>query len=407
MLTREEIVNAYVAILGREPESEAVISSHRSAHESAAALIASLRGSEEYRLRQEVATRPVDRAEAPRTFTRDQLIKIYHDLLRRKPGNEEVIASQLAAHRTSEEFENSVRESEEFQAIQIFSKKRKIRLSEVDSEVACIHRLWEAKSEDYDRALGDFWLDIQPTAAAPESEEYMRWVMDTYAQIANRPSYNVRSEETDYDLESYVRKPVPYAGGNAKAIGNMLMAVGHVIHAMDLRPESTVLEFGFGWGNTTVQLAMSGYKVTGIDIAPNFVEMVRRRTKALDLEAELRVGSFFDAEKIDQRFDAVLFFECFHHCEDHVRLLKAIPKILEPGGKLVLAGETINNALPYPWGINLDSQAIYCIRQFGWLELSFRESYILDLLDELGWDVEKHDFHNAMGVTYIATRKML
>jgi hypothetical protein len=186
MLTREEVVNAYVTLLGREPESEAAISSHCSAHESATALIVSLQGSEEYRLRHKAATRPVDRVEAPRTFTRDQLIKIYHDLLRRKPGNEELIASQLTAHRTSEEFENSVRESEEFQAIQTFSKKRKIQLSEVDSEVARIHRLWEAKSEDYDRALGDFWLDIQPTAAAPESEEYMCWVMDTYAQIANR-----------------------------------------------------------------------------------------------------------------------------------------------------------------------------------------------------------------------------
>jgi 2-polyprenyl-3-methyl-5-hydroxy-6-metoxy-1,4-benzoquinol methylase len=407
MLTREDVVNTYLGLLGREPESEETISSHRSTHDDAKALISSIRDSEEYRIRQEAASQRKAAVETPRTFTRDQLIGIYRDLLRRKPESEEIISSQLAGHRTAEEFESVVRQSEEFRNLQIFSNKRKIQLSDVDAEVDLIARLLNEDSDTYQRALNDFWLDIQPIAAEPASEGYKRWVMDTYALIANRSAYNVSSEETTYDLDSYVRRPVPYAGGNAKAIGDMLMAVGHVMHAMDLEPESSILEFGFGWGNTTVQLAMSGYKVTGIDIAPNFVEMVRRRTGALDLEADLRVGSFFDAETIDQQFDAVLFFECFHHCSDHIRLLKAIPRILKPGGKLVLAGETINNSLPYPWGINPDGQAVYCIRQFGWLELSFRENYILDLLDELEWNVEKHNFINAMGVTYIATRRSI
>jgi SAM-dependent methyltransferase len=125
----------------------------------------------------------------------------------------------------------------------------------------------------------------------------------------------------------------------------------------------------------------------------------------LGLDADLSVGTFFDVESISEKFDAVLFFECFHHCDDHVRLLKAVARVLKPGGRLVLAGETINNALPYPWGINPDSQAIYCIRQFGWLELCFREDYLIGLLEELGWSVKKHNFTSAMGITYVATRK--
>ena len=406
MLKRDEVVLAYTTLLGRKPESEETIASHATAHRDLSSLFASIRASSEYQLLKGGAPPPRATNDAPGTFTRDQLVGLYRDLLRRNPESEEAIAAHLASHRTAEDFEQTVRGSAEFKALQVFSTKRKIQWHEVDAEVANIRRLLgEDPDGAYLRALTDFWLDISPSTAHPESEEYKRWVMETYSKIANRASYSVTSEETDYDLATYVRRPVPYSGGNSEAIGDMLMAIGHVIRVMGLKPESSILEFGFGWGNTTVQLAMSGYRVTGIDIAPNFVEMVQRRTRALDLQADLRVGSFFSAETIDQQFDALLFFECFHHCDDHVRLLKALPRILKPGGKLVLAGETINNALPYPWGINPDSQAIYCIREFGWLELAFREKYILDLLDSLGWDVVKHNFSNAMGVTYIATRK--
>ncbi|MGJ7508092.1 class I SAM-dependent methyltransferase [Variovorax sp. GT1P44] len=174
---------------------------------------------------------------------------------------------------------------------------------------------------------------------------------------------------------------------------------------MDLKPGARILEMGFGWGNTTVQMALSGYQVTGIDITPNYVELVRRRAGTLDLDVDVNVGNFFDVESVESQFDAVLFFESFHHCADHVRLLKAIPRALKASGKLILAGETINNALPYPSGINPDGQAIYCIRKYGWLELSFREEYILGLLDHLGWNVTKHAFHQAAGITYVAERR--
>ncbi len=398
MLTRDEVVTTYMDLLGRAPESEDVINGHRNTHSLVDSLVASIKSSEEYERRQP--------APAHTPISREQVVRAYNELLRRKPESEAVIDSQIAGHRSIEELEASLRSSQEFKNLQVFSTKRKIHWDQVEAEVANIHRLLgEDPNGAYQRALTDFWLEIPASTAHPESEDYRRWVLETYSKISSRETYSASSEETDYDLATYVRRPVPYSNGSSEAIGDMLMAIGHVIRVMGLKPYSSILEFGFGWGNTTVQLAMSGYQVMGIDIAPNFVEMVRRRTRALDLEVDLRVGSFFDAETIDQQFDAVLFFECFHHCDDHIRLLKALPRLLKPGGKLVLAGETINNALPYPWGVNPDSQAIYCIRQFGWLELSFRENYILDLLDRLRWIVEKHNFLNAMGVTYIATRK--
>jgi 2-polyprenyl-3-methyl-5-hydroxy-6-metoxy-1,4-benzoquinol methylase len=401
MLKREDVISAYIDLLGRPPESDVAIAGHQQAHSEVASLIAAIRESQEFKQKHLVS-----QASTPQ-ITRAEVISAYKAILHRPPESEDTIRRNMLAHSDVASLEAALKCSEEHQQIQTFSSKRKIKFDQIEAEVAAIARLAreDPAGATYAKALNDFWLEIPSPGFAPHSEEYRQWVMYTYTAISNRSGYHTSSEETDYDLETYVKRPVPYLGGNAQAIGDMLMAIGHVIRAMDLHPESKVLELGFGWGNTTVQLAMAGYQVTGIDIAPNFVEMVRRRLVGLDLTADLKAGSFFDVEAIDQQFDAVLFFECFHHCDDHVRLLKALPNILKPGGKLVLAGETINNALPYPWGINPDSQAIYCIREFGWLELSFREDYLLGLLEELGWYIEKHNFLNAMGVTYVATRK--
>lgn len=394
MLTREEVVTTYVNLLGRAPETEDVIGAHQSAHTALDSLVASIKGSAEFRGRQVTAA----------SITREQVIAAYRTYLRRAPESEAVIQQNIVGHSSIESLEAALKCSEEHQRLQTFSTARRIKLNEIEAEVSKLERLYVEDRARYAASLNDFWLELEPIDADPRSKAYSDWVMSTYSLIANRP-YGTANEVTPYDIESYVRRPAPYSSGDAAAIGDYLMAIGHVIRAMDLPPASSILEMGFGWGNTTVPLAMSGYKVKGIDISPHLVEIAGRRARATGLDVDLSVGDFFDVETIDDQFDAVLFFECFHHCADHVRLLKAIPRVLKPGGRLVLAGETINNALPYPWGINPDGQAVYCIRHHGWLELSFREDYILELLDSLGWEVVKHNFINAMGVTYVATRK--
>lgn len=341
---------------------------------------------------------------ARKTLTRQDVSDIYLELLHRPPESEATVNLHYMAHETPEGFRESLRGSEEYRQIQSFSKGRKVSLADLDAEIDHLAALAQSDATAFHEHMSDFWLDLPPCSAPVGSPDYAQWVLHSYAAIANR-SYEQKSEVTSFDIDAMAKLPYPYNTRNARTIGDQLMAVGHVIHSMNLQPGSHVLEFGFGWGTTTLQLALSGYGVTGIDIAPNFVELVRRRAQALSVDVDVKVGTFFDIESMDQQVDAVLFFEAFHHCSDHVRLLKAIPRVLKPGGKLVLAGETINNALPYPWGINPDGQAVYCIRQFGWLELSFREDYVLPLLDELGWKVTKHPFSNAAGITYVAERR--
>jgi len=159
---------------------------------------------------------------------------------------------------------------------------------------------------------------------------------------------------------------------------------------MRLPAKSKVLELGVGWGNTAITMAQMGYDVTAIDIEPNFVKLVNDRADLFGLPAIARLGSFLEIGSLDEKFDAVLFYECFHHCSDHMALLKMLHSVLAPGGKVFFAAEPILDAFPIPWGIRLDGESLWAIRRNGWLELGFQESYFRAALERSGFAVVKH-----------------
>jgi SAM-dependent methyltransferase len=168
------------------------------------------------------------------------------------------------------------------------------------------------------------------------------------------------------------------------------MAVGYIIMTMRLPAKAKVLDMGVGWGNTAVTLAQMGYDVTAIDIEPKFVELVNGRAALLGLPPIAEVGSFLDIGTRPDRFDAVLFYECFHHCSDHMSLLQQLHTVLAPGGRVFFAAEPITDAFPMPWGIRLDGESLWAIRRSGWLELGFQESYFRTALERAGFSVVKH-----------------
>ncbi len=338
-------------------------------------------------------------------LTREGIISVYKEMLRRPPESEATINLHLAAHSTVESFRASLLLAPEYLALSTPYPGRKVLLADLDKEMQRIERVAQSATFDLLKEANSFWVEISAIQASPRSVEYADWVMKTYHAIARQP-YALKNEASTFVTDELVGVPFPYATKNAHTVGEQLMAIGHVIQSMDLPVGASILELGFGWGNTSLHLSRMGYAVTGIDIEQKFVDLVRSQAAMLQTELDVRQGTFFEIEELQQTFDAVLFFEFFHHCSDHIRLLKAIPRVLKPGGKLVLAGEAINNRLPYPWGINPGGQAVYCIREFGWLELCFREDYLLELLEELGWNFVKHDFpQSATGITYVATRE--
>lgn len=208
--------------------------------------------------------------------------------------------------------------------------------------------------------------------------------MALYREIAGHP-YTLEREATVFDVAAAVSRPFPFSTISARTVGEQFMAIGFLIKQMNLPAHASILEFGPGWGNTTLALAQMGHHVTAVDIEPRFCELIEERARRLDVPVRVINSSFSWSEQADSKFDAVLFFECFHHSDNHLRLLTVLHDVLKPGGRVFFGGEPIDPGFPQPWGLRLDGQSLWSTRKFGWMELGFSETYFRQALAQTGW----------------------
>jgi SAM-dependent methyltransferase len=100
-----------------------------------------------------------------------------------------------------------------------------------------------------------------------------------------------------------------------------------------------VLDLGCGTGRHAIVLAREGFKVFGLDIAGTPIEVAKERLQQEGLEAEVRVGNFY--EKLpyeDNIFDGVISTMAIHHARVYriKRAIKEIKRVLRPRGILMI-----------------------------------------------------------------------
>jgi SAM-dependent methyltransferase len=262
-------------------------------------------------------------------------------------------------------------------------------LERLDEKLAQIDAAWSVSDDAVRAVFQTFRMEIPvEDRSRPYSDSYRAAQFALYHRISARPGYSTDNEVSGFTVDP--KCPFPYYTKSASTVGDQLMAIGYLIKTMALPSGSSVLEFGPGWGNTTIALAQMGYDVTALDIDPNFVQLICDRGALFGLTPDARVGAFLDAATIDRQYDAVLFYECFHHCSDHVQLLTDLHHVVKPGGRVVLAAEPIFDGFHAPWGLRLDGESLWAIRQNGWLELGFTESYFVETCLRQGWKVDRH-----------------
>ncbi|MDQ2804605.1 MAG: class I SAM-dependent methyltransferase [Pseudomonadota bacterium] len=200
------------------------------------------------------------------------------------------------------------------------------------------------------RMFGTFRMDFSNELPSdPFSSEYRHFQAAIHERITGR-RYAVENERSVFDAASMWRRPFPFYTGSCLTAGHHLTAIGFLLRHLDLPAGARVLEFGPGWGNTTLALALLGMHVTAVEIAPSFCEVIRTRAAQDGLAIEVIESDFFWAETVTEPYDAVIFFECFHHCDDHVRLLRALHGAVKPEGTVYFASEPITPDYPIPWG---------------------------------------------------------
>ncbi len=284
-----------------------------------------------------------------------------------------------------------------------FSGTRIIRtLAELDAE---LDRMEGGTYDEHKRLFSSFRMQIdRGPDLDPHSAAYRMREWKLYEFLSGKP-YTAANEVTRLDTDAMARLPFPYFTESATAVGDQLMAIGFLIKSLGLPSGSSVLEFGCGWGNLTIALARTGYDVTAVDIAPDFLEVVRRRADQEGCDVTLIEGDFTVAAEIERRFDAVVFFESFHHARDHEALIRELDHLVAPGGKVVFAAEPITDDFEVPWGIRLDGESLWAIRRNGWFETGFTERYFRDVLGRAGWRVTKRVLaETPWGVVFVATR---
>ena len=246
-----------------------------------------------------------------------------------------------------------------------------------------LRRLFRRYSAEFERDL----------PKDPFSSAYRDHQFGLYERLHGKP-YATNHEVTPFDVATAAVAPFPYSTRSPETVGNQLIAIGFMIRTLGLSAGSRVLEFGPGWGNTTIALAKMGCHITAVDIEPRFVELLRERASMERITSiDARVGDFSIIETIaetEEPYDALLFFECFHHCSDHLRLIQAFDRVVRPGGQVCFGAEPINDDFPIPWGLRMDGESLWAIRRHGWLELGFNRSYFDVALARAGWGVSRH-----------------
>lgn len=303
----------------------------------------------------------------------------------------------------------SLRRSLVTQYEKLFKREENVQiirtLDELDEMLIKLDEAAKVSDDELRRLFPTFRMNFDTNVPSdPYSEEYAKSQFDLYRRISGK-IYSVENEKSVFDLDSATVRPFPYYTGSCETVGNHLAAIAHVIRSMHLRPGAKIVEFGPGWGNTTLALAMMGFDVTAVDIEKNFCNLISRRAEQAGVQVNIINADFSWIEQIIEPVDAVLFFECFHHASDHLRLIKALEKATKEDGKIYFAAEPIIPDFPIPWGLRLDGESLWAIRKFGWLELGFTERYFVQTLKRFGWTVEKHVTDSSTwGTVYEATK---
>jgi len=265
---------------------------------------------------------------------------------------------------------------------------RPVELAALDGELARAEALFAISQDEAREFLAGFELVVPSDRPAdPFSTEYRDWTWKLYEAISRRDDYTIANEASQFDLEAAKLRPYPYQTASPAIVGDDLVARGYLLRCIGdprfrLTPPARIVEFGPGWGNLTMDLVGTGFDVTAVDVSDQFCALMRARCNRP--EGLRVVQSDMLAFEPDAPFDAAVFFESFHHCSDHVAMLRKLQTIVAPAGVVFFAGEPVHD-MPYPWGPRLDGLSLWSTRMFGWLELGFDRSYFHEALARTGW----------------------
>lgn len=96
-----------------------------------------------------------------------------------------------------------------------------------------------------------------------------------------------------------------------------------------------VLDLGCGAGRNLVFLAKKNFEMSGLDLAPDGLKLIRKTLKQSNLKAELKTGSIYNRlPYADNSFDAIVSVQVLQHGKEKqiLKAIKEIKRVLSPWG---------------------------------------------------------------------------
>jgi 2-polyprenyl-3-methyl-5-hydroxy-6-metoxy-1,4-benzoquinol methylase len=109
---------------------------------------------------------------------------------------------------------------------------------------------------------------------------------------------------------------------------------------LGVAPGTQLLDVGCGSGQLALIAARDGTKVSGCDIATNWIEDARKRATAEDLRIAFEVGDAEDLPYWDGQFDVVASLIGAMFAPRPDRVASELTRVCRPGGKIAMANWT-------------------------------------------------------------------
>ncbi len=107
-------------------------------------------------------------------------------------------------------------------------------------------------------------------------------------------------------------------------------------------PYRSTLEIGAGTGFFALNLRQAGalHEVTVTDLSPGMVQAAQRNARSLGFEVAGEVADVESLPFADGTFDLVIGHAVIHHLPDVELSLREVLRVLRPGGRFLIAGES-------------------------------------------------------------------
>ncbi|MDR1537516.1 MAG: class I SAM-dependent methyltransferase [Clostridiales bacterium] len=99
---------------------------------------------------------------------------------------------------------------------------------------------------------------------------------------------------------------------------------------------ASVLEVAPGPGYLSIELARRGFKVTGVELSQDFVEIEKSNAKEANATVDFKQGNASDLPLQDGQFDSIICSDPFKNFKEPLTALNEMYRVLKPNGTALI-----------------------------------------------------------------------